>query len=168
MLIEARGQTEQQHRTGQLARFFTRPGVDPFDEVEWERRTALIEGPDGRPVFLQEDVEFPKAWSQQATNVVASKYFRGPLGTPQRERSVKQLIGRVVDTIASWGQKGGYFSSEEEMETFRQELKFLLLHQYACFNSPVWFNVGIEERPQCSACFILSIEDSMESILDWY
>ncbi len=168
MLVEARGQTGKQHQLAHLARFFTSPGVDPFDQVEWERRTALIEGPDGRPVFQQEDVEFPKTWSQQATNVVASKYFRGPLGTPQRERSVKQLISRVVDTIASWGQKGGYFSSEEEMETFREELKFLLLHQYACFNSPVWFNVGIEERPQCSACFILSIEDSMESILDWY
>ncbi|MDW8008442.1 MAG: vitamin B12-dependent ribonucleotide reductase [Chloroflexota bacterium] len=151
-----------------VRRFFTRPGVDPFDEVEWERRTALIEGKGGRPVFVQEDVEFPKAWSQQATNIVASKYFRGPLGTPQRERSVRQLISRVVDTIAGWGQKGGYFSSQEEMEAFREELKFLLLHQYACFNSPVWFNVGIEERPQCSACFILSIEDSMESILDWY
>ena len=151
-----------------LSRFFTRPGVDPFDEVEWERRTARIEGPDGQPVFEQPDVEFPAFWSQNATNVVASKYFRGPLGTPQRERSVRQLIGRVVETITAWGLKDGYFSSREEAETFREELKHLLLHQYAAFNSPVWFNVGLEERPQCSACFILSIEDSMDSILEWY
>jgi len=151
-----------------LSRFFTRPGVDPFDEVEWERRTARIEGPDGQPVFEQPDVEFPAFWSQNATNVVASKYFRGPLGTPQRERSVRQLIGRVVETITAWGLKDGYFSSREEAETFKEELKHLLLHQYAAFNSPVWFNVGLEERPQCSACFILSIEDSMDSILEWY
>jgi ribonucleoside-diphosphate reductase alpha chain len=151
-----------------LTRRFTRPGVDPFDEVEWERRTAIIEGPDGAPVFQQEGVEFPKFWSQQATNVVASKYFRGPLGTPQREHSLRQLISRVVDTIASWGLRDGYFATQEEMETFRDELKFLLLHQYAAFNSPVYFNVGIDERPQCSACFILSVEDNMESILEWY
>jgi len=154
--------------TALVQRFFTRPGVDPFDEVEWERRTARIEGPDGQPVFEQPDVEFPAFWSQNATNVVASKYFRGPLGTPQRERSVRQLIGRVVETITAWGLEDGYFSSREEAETFREELKHLLLHQYAAFNSPVWFNVGLEERPQCSACFILSIEDSMDSILEWY
>ncbi len=151
-----------------ISRFFTRPGVDPFQEVEWEERNAVIEGPDGKPVFQQEGVEFPAFWSQHATNVVASKYFRGQLGTPQRERSVRQLISRVVDTITCWGRDGGYFATEEEAETFRQELKYLLLHQMAAFNSPVYFNVGIEERPQCSACFILSVEDNMESILDWY
>jgi len=151
-----------------IRRYFTRPGVDPFEEVEWEERTALIEGPDGTPVFRQEGVEFPKFWSQQATNVVASKYFRGPLGTPQREHSVRQLISRVVDTITAWGVKDGYFATHEEAEAFRDELKYLLLHQMAAFNSPVYFNVGIEERPQCSACFILSVEDNMESILEWY
>src|SRR3954468_19627504 len=149
-----------------LKRFFTIPGRDPFDEVEWEIRDALIPGKD-KPVFEQKGVEFPKFWSQTATNIVAQKYFRGRMSSPERERSVKQMIGRVVGTAGAWGREGGYFASEEEAETFEAELKAILVNQLASFNSPVWFNVGFEEKPQCSACFILSIEDSMESILDW-
>src|SRR5256712_5327267 len=149
-----------------VKRFFTIPGRDPFEEVEWELRDALIPGKD-KPVFEQKGVEFPKFWSQTATNIVAQKYFRGRMGSPDRESSVKQMIGRVVSTIGGWGREGGYFANEEEAETFDAELKAILVNQYAAFNSPVWFNVGFEEKPQCSACFILSIEDSMESILDW-
>jgi ribonucleoside-diphosphate reductase alpha chain len=149
-----------------VRRYFTIPGRDPFDEVEWETRDAFIPGKD-KPVFEQKGVEFPKFWSQTATNIVAQKYFRGRMGSPDRERSVKQMIGRVVDTVGTWGRDGGYFASDEEAQTFEDELKFILLHQLAAFNSPVWFNVGFEEKPQCSACFILSIDDSMESILDW-
>jgi ribonucleoside-diphosphate reductase alpha chain len=147
-------------------RFFTIPGRDPFDEIEWELRDAIIPGKDG-PAFEQRNVEFPRFWSQTATNIVAQKYFRGRLSSPERERSVKQMIGRVVDTIGGWGRAGGYFATEEEADTFEAELKAILVNQYASFNSPVWFNVGFEEKPQCSACFILSIDDSMESILDW-
>ncbi|MEO5577294.1 MAG: vitamin B12-dependent ribonucleotide reductase, partial [Gaiellaceae bacterium] len=147
-------------------RFFTIPGRDPFDEIEWELRDAIIPGKDG-PAFEQRNVEFPRFWSQTATNIVAQKYFRGRLSSPERERSVKQMIGRVVDTIGGWGRAGGYFAGTEEAETFAAELKAILVNQYASFNSPVWFNVGFEEKPQCSACFILSIDDSMESILDW-
>jgi ribonucleoside-diphosphate reductase alpha chain len=149
-----------------VRRFFTIPGRDPFDEIEWETRDALIPGKDG-PAFEQKDVEFPKFWSQTATNIVAQKYFRGRMSSPERERSVKQMIGRVVDTIVGWGRDGGYFADDEEAETFEAELKALLVNQYVAFNSPVWFNVGFEETPQCSACFILSIDDSMEAILDW-
>jgi ribonucleoside-diphosphate reductase alpha chain len=149
-----------------VRRFFTIPGRDPFEEVEWELRDALIPGKD-KPVFEQKGVEFPKFWSQTATNIVAQKYFRGRMGSPDRESSVKQMIGRVVDTIGAWGREGSYFANGEEAETFEAELKAILVNQYAAFNSPVWFNVGFEEKPQCSACFILSIEDSMESILDW-
>ena len=149
-----------------VRRFFTLPDRDPFDEIEWEIRDALIPGKD-KPVFEQKDVEFPKFWSQTATNIVAQKYFRGRMTSPERERSVKQMIGRVVTTIGTWGRDGGYFANEEEAETFESELKTILVNQYAAFNSPVWFNVGFEEKPQCSACFILSIDDSMESILDW-
>ena len=147
-------------------RFFTIPGRDPFDEIEWELRDAIIPGKDG-PAFEQRNVEFPRFWSQTATNIVAQKYFRGRLSSPERERSVKQMIGRVVDTIGGWGRAGGYFADTDEAETFEAELKAILVNQYASFNSPVWFNVGFEEKPQCSACFILSIDDSMESILDW-
>jgi ribonucleoside-diphosphate reductase alpha chain len=147
-------------------RYFTVPGRDPFDEVEWEIRKAFIPGKD-KPAFEQDSVEFPKFWSQTATNIVAQKYFRGRLSSPERESSVKQMIGRIVDTISAWGREGGYFATEEEAQTFEDELKFILVHQLAAFNSPVWFNVGFEEKPQCSACFILSIDDSMESILDW-
>src|SRR5689334_17499572 len=149
-----------------VRRFFTIPGRDPFDEIEWETRDALIPGKDG-PAFEQKDVEFPKFWSQTATNIVAQKYFRGRMSSPERERTVKQMISRVVETIGGWGREGSYFADEEEAETFEAELKAILVNQYAAFNSPVWFNVGFEEKPQCSACFILSIDDSMEDILDW-
>src|SRR6187431_3135757 len=149
-----------------VRRFFTIPGRDPFDEIEWETRDALIPGKE-KPVFDQKDVEFPKFWSQTATNIVSQKYFRGRMASPERERSVKQMIGRVVETIVGWGREGGYFASDDEAETFEAELKAILVNQLAAFNSPVWFNVGFEEKPQCSACFILSIDDSMDSILDW-
>src|ERR671924_1677147 len=149
-----------------VRRHFTIPGRDPFAEIEWEVRDAFIPGKD-TPAFEQKNVEFPKFWSQTATNIVAQKYFRGRLGSPERESSVKQMIGRVVDTVGGWGRTGGYFATDDEAETFEAELKSILVNQLASFNSPVWFNVGFEERPQCSACFILSIEDSMESILDW-
>jgi len=149
-----------------VRRFFTIPGRDPFDEIEWEVRDATIPGRNG-PAFEQRGVEFPKFWSQTATNIVAQKYFRGRLSSPERESSVKQMVGRVVETALRWGREGGYFADEEEAATFEAELKAILVNQYASFNSPVWFNVGFEETPQCSACFILSIEDSMEAILDW-
>ena len=123
-------------------------------------------GKDG-PAFEQRNVEFPRFWSQTATNIVAQKYFRGRLSSPERERSVKQMIGRVVDTIGGWGRRAATSPTDEEADTFEAELKAILVNQYASFNSPVWFNVGFEEKPQCSACFILSIDDSMESILDW-
>ena len=151
-----------------LERFFTTAGVDPYSQVDWDLRSAVISGEDGRVVFEQKDVEVPRAWSQTATNVVVSKYFRGPLGTPRRESSVRQLISRVVDTISGWGDKQGYFADADARDTFHAELKYLLLNQNASFNSPVYFNVGIEAKPQCSACFILKVEDSMDSILSWY
>ncbi|HTL35062.1 MAG TPA: vitamin B12-dependent ribonucleotide reductase, partial [Kofleriaceae bacterium] len=138
---------------------------DPFDTVEWERRDAVISGADGKVFFEQRQVEFPKTWSQTATNVVVQKYFRGTLGTPQRESSVRQMIGRVADTIYGWGKEDGYFKSARDAVAFRDELVHLLLHQKMAFNSPVWFNVGVEPAPQCSACFINSVEDSMGSIL---
>src|SRR5687767_2410982 len=151
-----------------IARYFSRPGVSPYDEIEWELRNATIANEKGKVVFEQTNVEIPKAWSLMATQVVVSKYFRGPLGTPQREHSVRQMIGRVVDTITGWGRKDGYFATADDAQAFSDELTHILLHQKACFNSPVWFNCGIEEKPQCSACFILSVEDTMDSILDWY
>jgi len=148
-----------------LQRYFTAPGDDGFANIEWELRTAAITGESGKMVFEQKDVEVPKSWSQTATNVVVQKYFRGILGTPDRERSVRQLISRVADTITGWGQKDGYFADEESARIFNAELKHLLVQQKMSFNSPVWFNVGIEKDPQCSACFINSVEDTMESIL---
>jgi ribonucleoside-diphosphate reductase alpha chain len=151
-----------------IDRYFTRKGISPYDEIEWEQRTASITNEKGKVVFEQANVEIPKAWSMMATNVVVSKYFRGPLGSPQRETSVRQMISRVVNTISGWGKKDGYFATDEDARAFADELTHILLHQKACFNSPVWFNCGIEEKPQCSACFILSVEDTMESILDWY
>ncbi len=150
-----------------VERFFTRTGEDPFAAITWEHRTAVIADESGNAFFEQKDVEIPAAWSQTATNVVVSKYFRGPLGSDRRERSVRQLIGRVVDTITNWGMKDGYFVDSDEAQTFRDELTHLLAYQKMAFNSPVWFNVGVEPHPQCSACFILAVEDTMESILDW-
>ncbi len=147
-------------------RLLTTAETHPFDAVEWETRNARI-GHGDRIAFEQEGVEFPKSWSQNATNIVAQKYFRGQIGNPAREHSVKQMISRVAGTIAGWGTARGYFASDEDAETFEAELTHILLHQMAAFNSPVWFNVGFEESPQCSACFILSVEDTMESILDW-
>ena len=146
-------------------RVFSRAGIDPFDDVEWEKRTAVIGNERGEVVFEQRDVEIPKPWSQQATNIVVSKYFRGQLGSPSRERSVRQLIGRVVDTIGRWADEGGYFATADDRQAFTDDLKYLLVRQKAAFNSPVWFNCGFEARPQCSACFINSVEDTMESIL---
>jgi ribonucleoside-diphosphate reductase alpha chain len=172
---EARGVATQ--------RFFTRAGIDPMSEVEWESRSAAISGEDGRLVFEQTNVEVPRAWSQTAANVVVSKYFRGAIPTPataanqppspqpgtlRRETSVRQLISRVTDTITGWGMAQGYFRGTEDREAFHAELTHLLLNQKASFNSPVYFNVGIEPKPQCSACFILKVDDSMESILGWY
>jgi ribonucleoside-diphosphate reductase alpha chain len=149
-----------------IERRFSSPGTHPFDEIEWEIRDAVIGDP-AAPAFEQRGVEFPKSWSQNATNIVAQKYFRGQMGSDQRESSVKQMIGRVAGTISGWGREGGYFASDEDADAFEAELTSILLNQKAAFNSPVWFNVGFEERPQCSACFILSVDDSMESILDW-
>src|SRR5215471_17757143 len=163
------GKEQDRVKTGlKVERYFTRAGISPYDEIEWEQRSASISKEKGNVVFEQSTVEIPKAWSQMATNVVVSKYFRGPLGSPQREHSVRQMIGRVVDTITGWGSKDGYFAAEEDALAFADELTHILVHQKACFNSPVWFNCGIEEKPQCSACFILSVDDTMDSILDWY
>ena len=165
---EEAGKGARQEQGIRVQRYFTKAGSNPYDEIEWETRSATIQNENGRVVFEQNDIEVPKAWSQMATNVVASKYFRGPLGTPQRERTVRQLISRVVDTVTGWGRADGYFAKEDDAQAFSDELTHILVHQKACFNSPVWFNCGIEEKPQCSACFILSVDDTMESILDWY
>ena len=156
------------HKAGgglEFSRYFTREGSSPYDGIEWETRTASISNEKGDVLFLQEGVEIPKSWSQTAANIVVSKYFHGQVGTPQREKSVRQLVERVDRTITEWGVKGGYFSSAADAKTFSDELAFLLLNQYAAFNSPVWFNCGIEPHPQCSACFINSVEDTMDSIL---
>jgi ribonucleoside-diphosphate reductase alpha chain len=151
-------------------RYFTTEGVHPFEEVEWEHRDAVIPNyKEGGNAFEQRDVEFPVGWSQNATNIVAQKYFRGTLGTPQRESSVRQLVGRVVDTITSWGKDGGYFASDADAQIFAEELTHLLVNQRAAFNSPVWFNLGVPDMAaQCSACFILAVDDHMSSILNWY
>ena len=162
-------QLDPEVRTGEglsVRRFFTTPGEHPFDLIDWEQRDARI-GHGDKVSFEQRDVDFPRAWSQNATNIVAQKYFRGQLGSPAREHSVRQMIDRVAGTIAGWGRERGYFATDEDAETFESELTHILLHQMAAFNSPVWFNVGFEESPQCSACFILSVEDTMESILEW-
>jgi ribonucleoside-diphosphate reductase alpha chain len=168
----ARKPADQKNAAGAMAapglefsRYFTLPGVDPFDQVEWEIRSAVIGNEKGTVVFEQRDVEIPKAWSQQATNIVVSKYFRGQLGTPEREHSVKQLIGRVVNTITQWAREQKYFGSEDALLSFSAELKHLLVYQKAAFNSPVWFNCGFEKAPQCSACFINAVQDTMDSIL---
>jgi ribonucleoside-diphosphate reductase alpha chain len=146
-------------------RFFTEAGVDPFDEIEWELRAAVIGNERGEVVFEQRDVEIPKFWSQQATNIVVSKYFRGQIGTADRERSVKQLIGRVVKTITEWARSHKYFAADQDLQAFSDDLKHILVYQKAAFNSPVWFNCGFEGAPQCSACFINSVQDTMDSIL---
>ncbi len=147
-------------------RRWTTPGIHPYDEITWEQRDASIGNESGKSVFEQKDVEVPNFWSQLATNVVVSKYFRGHLNTPERETSVRQLIDRVVNTISAWAETQRYFASDDDLQTFKAELTHLLVHQKMSFNSPVWFNVGIEERPQCSACFINSVQDSMSSIMD--
>jgi ribonucleoside-diphosphate reductase alpha chain len=153
-----------------LRRQFTTEGVDPYSEVNWERRDARITNfRDGSVAFEQTDVEFPVSWSLNATNIVAQKYFRGTLGTPEREWSLRQVIDRVVDTVTRWGVEGGYFVDSHEAEVFSDELKHVLVTQKAAFNSPVWFNIGVQGVPQqASACFILSVDDSMDSILNWY
>jgi ribonucleoside-diphosphate reductase alpha chain len=150
----------------EFPRHYTRDGASPYDEIEWEIRTATISNEKGEILFQQDNVEIPKSWSQMATNIVVAKYFHGQLGTPKREHSVRHLVGRVVKTMTDWGVKGRYFASESDARTFSDELAFLLLNQYVSFNSPVWFNCGVEAKPQCSACFINSVEDTMESILD--
>jgi len=147
-------------------RYYTKPDVHPFEMIEWELRTAAITNEKGETIFEQKDVEVPKLWSMTATNIVVSKYFHGKVGTPQRETSIRQLIDRVARTMTDWGKKDGYFATEEDAEIFYAELTYLLVNQNMAFNSPVWFNVGIEEKPQCSACFINSVEDTMESILE--
>ena len=158
-------------RTGiGIRRHFTRPGVHPYDEVVWERRDARITNfRDGTVAFEQPDVEFPVTWSQNATNIVAQKYFRGQLGSVERENSLRQVADRVVDSITAWGRKDGYFVDEQEGAAFRNELKYILMTQRAAFNSPVWFNIGVKGVPQqASACFILAVDDTMDAILNWY
>ena len=162
--LESRGPTDRPGMTVQ--RLLSRPGIHPFDEITWELRTATISNERGEVVFEQAGIEIPSFWSQMATNVVASKYFNGPIGTPRRESSVKQLVGRVVTSIARWGREQGYFATEVDGDAFEAELTHLLVYQKAAFNSPVWFNVGVEEKPQCSACFINSVSDRMDSILE--
>ncbi|MGI9610424.1 MAG: vitamin B12-dependent ribonucleotide reductase, partial [Acidimicrobiia bacterium] len=153
-----------------LRRHFTTPGAHPYDTVQWERRDARISNwKSGEVAFEQLGVEVPVSWSVNATNILAQKYFRGTLGTPQRESSLRQVADRVVDTITTWGRDGGYFVDDDEAEAFNAELKFLIISQRAAFNSPVWFNIGVAGVPQqASACFILSVEDRMDSILNWY
>ncbi len=161
-----RSQKKAQTSPGlEFPRFFSTAGVDPFDQVEWELRDAIIGNEKGTVVFEQRGVEMPKTWSQQATNIVVSKYFRGHIGSPERERSVKQLIGRVVNTITEWARKQKYFANDGALSAFSDDLKYLLVNQKAAFNSPVWFNCGFEKAPQCSACFINSVDDTMDSIL---
>jgi ribonucleoside-diphosphate reductase alpha chain len=169
MAFNGRTETEPMTRraTGlDFQRRFTDGRVSPYDKVEWERRTALIANDKGQVIFRQENVEVPKAWSQTATNIVASKYFHGKPNTAERETSVRQLIGRVVDTIVRWGDEGGYFATSDSKNAFRDDLTHLLVEQKMAFNSPVWFNVGVQAKPQCSACFINSVQDNMDSIMN--
>jgi len=150
----------------EFRRHFTREGISPYETIEWEYRTAAITNESGAIIFEQKNVEIPKTWSMTATNIVASKYFHGKKGSPERETSVRQLIGRVATTITGWGRQGGYFASDQDAAIFHDELVHLLLNQMMAFNSPVWFNCGVELKPQCSACFINSVEDTMGSILE--
>ncbi|HET9402614.1 MAG TPA: vitamin B12-dependent ribonucleotide reductase, partial [Candidatus Acidoferrales bacterium] len=147
-------------------RYFTDGKISPFDKVEWEKRTAQIGNEKGQVIFRQENIDVPRTWSQTATNIVASKYFHGKLNSPQRETSVRQLISRVVETIVGWGERGNFFASPESRDAFRDELTHLLVEQKMAFNSPVWFNVGVQPKPQCSACFINSVRDDMGAIMD--
>jgi ribonucleoside-diphosphate reductase alpha chain len=169
MTLQGKTETEQVTRrvSGvEFQRRFTDGRVSPFDKVEWERRSAIIGNDKGQVIFRQDNVEVPKSWSQTATNIVASKYFHGKPNTPERETSVRQLISRVVDTIVRWGEEGGYFATPESKNIFRDELAHLLVEQKVAFNSPVWFNVGVQAKPQCSACFINSVQDNMDSIMN--
>src|SRR5262245_36063695 len=138
----------------EFRRYFTREGISPYDTLEWEYRTASITNESGEAIFEQKNVEVPTTWSMTATNIVASKDFHGKKGTPERETSVRQLVARVATTITGWGRQGGYFASEQDASIFHDELVHLLLNQMMAFNSPVWFNCGVEAKPQCSACFI--------------
>ena len=153
-----------------LARYFTEAGTDPYDQFEWVKRESKIVNPGtGKVVFEQQDAEFPDFWSQNAINIVAQKYFYGTPGTPQREKGLKDLVNRVVDTATRYGYDNGYFTDEAEADTFNAELKYILVTQRAAFNSPVWFNIGTPDRSQqASACFILKVEDTLPSILNWY
>ncbi len=164
--VGGNGHLTKTQRGLEFRRYFTREGISPYDAVEWEYRTAAITGESGEVIFEQKNVEVPKGWSMTATNIVASKYFHGTIGTPNRETSVRQLIGRVATTITRWGREGGYFASPEDAEIFHDELVHLLVNQLMAFNSPVWFNCGCEPKPQCSACFINAVDDTMAGILD--
>ena len=169
MTMQGNTQTEQSTRraTGlPFQRRFTDGRVSPFDKVEWEHRTAQISNDKGQVIFRQDNIEIPKSWSQTATNIVVSKYFHGKPNTAERENSVRQLISRVANTIVRWGEEGGYFANTESRDAFRDELTHLLVEQKMAFNSPVWFNVGVQAKPQCSACFINSVQDSMDSIMN--
>jgi ribonucleoside-diphosphate reductase alpha chain len=169
MTLQSQSETEKVTRRASgldFQRRFTDGKVSPFDKVEWERRPAIIGNDKGQVIFRQDNVEVPKSWSQTATNIVASKYFHGKPNAPEREASVRQLISRVVDTIVRWGEEGGYFATPESKNIFRDELAHLLVEQKVAFNSPVWFNVGVQAKPQCSACFINSVQDNMDSIMN--
>ena len=169
MTLQSKSETDQVTRRAsglEFQRRFTDGKVSPYDKVEWERRPAIIGNDKGQVIFRQDNVEVPKSWSQTATNIVASKYFHGKPNSPERETSVRQLISRVVETIVRWGEEGGYFSTPESRNAFRDELAHLLVEQKVAFNSPVWFNVGVQAKPQCSACFINSVQDNMDSIMN--
>jgi ribonucleoside-diphosphate reductase alpha chain len=169
MTLQGKSETDQVTRRAsglEFQRRFTDGKISPYDKVEWERRPAIIGNDKGQVIFRQDNVEVPKSWSQTATNIVASKYFHGKPNSPERETSVRQLISRVVETIVRWGEEGGYFATPESKNIFRDELAHLLVEQKMAFNSPVWFNVGVQAKPQCSACFINSVQDNMDSIMN--
>src|SRR5436189_3674801 len=161
------GHAKAKAQGSRFGRFVTPPGSHAYDRVEWERRTAAITGEKGQVIFEQKDVEVPRSWSQLAINVVAQKYFRGSPGSPERETSVREIVDRVVETLAAWGREGNYFATDEDAANWAEELRYLLVTQHASFNSPVWFNIGVPGRAQQgAACFINSVQDSMESILE--
>ena len=167
-VLDAAKETKKSKRAFRIARFFTQENVHPYDEIVWEKRRAAISGSKGEIIFEQGDVEVPASWSQTATDIVCEKYFSGHVGKKNRESSVRELINRVSDTITQWGRDYKYFADKDEDRIFNEELKWILVNQHASFNSPVWFNVGVEEHPQCSACFILAVEDDKGSIMQWY